>query len=459
MSETTVPSYSSEGISLLARNPAVARTLGRSAGKTGELKSAEQRDEYERGPDTWHGIDDEGHYSPASPEDWRGIDSANATSLVKKSKPKALGDKFRGPVFSVTDILKAPLEKGEAVHTETKAEQAVKQKLWTRPKDRLYLGDSLVSQSLYGKSQHVRDLITNDTELNRAYTGDVSHATENLRGEIAGAAAAQVTAVDATKLTNESELGRLILEDRGGLTDALQSSAARRDLIGADPGAELLQAARERVLNAVEPQLKNSGDIITEDVLRKYPLVALDLLTRPGLIRWVEENRDNARSLVQDAGRITEQVQSELPDRAEAIVGQNILPFTSDWFASNQGAAEVVVSDQAVGYSSPYGEYLISQKDELASTATQRTEATRYWRERGAAATNNALPDHLLEGSPSLSLLASKDTTVSSGLMADSANITAGYPDAAETSDLLTALQAYSIGLGERIYGVYERVA
>ncbi|MFH0883144.1 MAG: hypothetical protein V2A56_09165 [bacterium] len=459
MSKTTVPAYSTEGTNFLARNPAVARVLGRSGSRTDKLRQAEQRDAYERGPATWHGIDSEGYYNPDHPQDWRGLDSANAMLLHKTDKPTVLGDKFRGPIFSTTDILKAPLDKNEAVHTETEEEAAVKETLWASPEDRATLGDPLLSEALYGRSMNARDLIAHDTELNRAYTGDVSHATQNQRGEIADAAAFQVTGVKATDLFGEGELGRLILENRGGLSDTLNASESTRNLIGADPGNELQQASRERVLDTLLPKLQNSSDIITEDVLRDHPLAAMDLLSQPELINWVEGKRDNARSFVQDIGRTEEQVRSDLPDRAQAVVGEYAYPFSRDWFSQNTDAAEVVVADRVTGTSAPYSEHLLSQQDELSRLASQSTEAGKYWTQQAKQSTGSTLPGHLLETSPSLSLLAAKDHTVAMGLLSDAKMIHAGYPNVAETSDLLTALRAYSIGLGERIHGVYERVA
>lgn len=459
MSETTVPTYSDAGTSFLARNPAVARELGRSGSKTDQLKSAEERDAYERGAATWHGINDSGYYNPADPEDWRGIYSADSMSLTHTKKENALGDKFRGPIFSGTNVLKAPLDKGEIVHTETEQERAVKEKLWTRPEDRAYLGDPLLSPSLYGNSTNARDAIAHDTELNSAFTGNVSHATQNQRGEIADAAATQVTGVVATDLNNEGELARLILEDRGGLTDRLAQSQDARHLIGADPSTELLNASRDRVIAALIPQLNNSSDIVTEDILRQHPLAAMDLLSQPELISWVEGKRANARSFVQDIGTREEQVRADLPSRASKVVGETTYPFSSDWFTQHLDAAEIVVSDNVTGAANPYSEHLISQKDELAREASQAGEARKYWINQAKLATDNALPGHLIETSKSLSLLAAEDQPTAMGLIADAGTINAGYPNVAETSDLLTALRAYSIGLGERIYGVYERVA
>lgn len=450
-------SASAAGISFLANNPRLARALGRSQELTDSFIEAEEQDAEYRGPSTWHGIVSGGFYDPVDTEDFRGINTPSVGVFGKEDTPSPLGDNFRGPLFTVGNVLEGPVEEG--LHNRTPDSVALLETTRRTPGNRAYLGDTLLSPELYGDGTTVRDFIENNPELHDAFTGDTSRSTIQQPADLAYEASLLVPGSESEDFINEGDYSRMIVEDRGELGTLLAEDEELRNLIGREyPDEVIRDRARERVLDAVEPLLSNSEEILTRDWLEANPLVALDLLQRPGFRAWVEESHDNARSLLADADRISDRVRSELPGDAAALV--NAIPFDEEWFGSELTLAETVVADQATGADNRLGDWMHTQENTLEYETSGRELAGDYLVETSMTLTENALPRHLFTGSPALSLNTTAGDSVPFGLLADADNINASYPDSPLLSDITAAYRAWGFGYGERLHGTtYEGIA
>jgi len=459
MSENTTLNATFAGLSFLSRNTLLARAFGRDGVMTKRFSDSEEKDAYERSAATWNGLNESGVYDVGDVSDFRGLYSDGVTLLNGSNKSSSiLGERFVGPIFtSVENILERPVTSGNVVNAETEDEKSVLQKLRGDAEDRAYLGDEVLSDRLYSESTSVRDLISGESDLADAYTTDASQSASALPGQLNDYASLELLGIESGELVNEGELSRLITENRGEITDRLNNSSELRDLIGASAQETLLNEARDAVIDEVLPKLKNSSEILTEDVLRDNPLVALDLLQRPAFRDWVEEDTNNARSVLSDLDNISNRVRGEMIE--DAAITDRSTPYDKAWFETNTRFAEVMASERETGGDTNLREFIYGQQNDPLYEESANELAKEYWRERADKATGGVLPDHLTEESDSLALLAGSDEGVAGGLAADSEAINTSYPEGNNYTDALTAYRAWGLGLGDRLYGEYTRVA
>ncbi len=442
MSDTALLSVVNMGLSFLGRNTAVSKRLGAAESNNISFYEADQsdRDSHEIGK--FRGINPSSPFYTQPIGKFRGI----------YQQPKSYNSHYdplvaRQPASRLEYILDFF---GIRLETKTSETEAVENQRLTEPDDRVYLN---TDNAIY-------DLLTEPGDLNEAYVNVDETPGQTQEDELAAFTEEVIDhGIENSTWRAHPDLARLILENRGELADKLEESENLRDLITTSPDEVLLEASRERVREQVSEKLKNSADILDQDFLEEYPLVALRLLERPDLVSWVEENRDNALQLRADAGRITKEMQDRLAEEADSLV-QN-LPFTEDFFAANPNLAEAVWADTLTGYDQSIGTWLESKASLLPEDANMVALASGYWADRAKTATGGAgtIPEHLFDNNPPLSMMAALDQDVADSLAAEATAIQTMYPLKTSTSLPVLAYRAFGLGLGNRYYGDYQRVA
>lgn len=458
----SLTAVSDAALRFLGRNPRLARALGRDGDATTAFAEADKADRERRSLTNWRGLNESGPAESAPLQHWRGL-SLPYNGL---RTPKTVG-------FGITH--RDPRQ--EAVDGEMRESSA----------DRVYLQDPMlfdppklfsdlafddnpnqlgerVRRALYGTDvhteldeTHVRGLITSNHDLSQAYVNGHSAEARTLETDLANEAAWNTFGLVREDFVAEGPLARLVHENRGGLGDRLMDSEQLRSLVNTDSTGVMLEDRREEVLARLRPELENTGDILTGDFLEEHPLLSQELLRNDALLKWVEEDRDNARELRRDGDLFEARMREAIPQRAAQRV--NMDRFDQDWFASNMRVAETVTADDVLDREDPLGTYLQSRRGLLEEEAFAPRLVDGYWAEQAQKAAGDEVPGWLFERSTGLAMMTALHPDVASGLKDDAGAITASFDG--EDRDYLVrrAWQAYGLGLGERIYGEYQRVA
>lgn len=149
-------------------------------------------------------------------------------------------------------------------------------------------------------------------------------------------------------------------------------------------------------------------------------------------------------------------MRSRLADEAAARVVS--LPFTHSFFEDNTALAETVWNDQASNAENAAGSWLETVEDTLREEALPTDLAHSYWSDLAESLTDETIPDHLLTEDAVLGMIVSSDDQIASKWADESELINQAYPDLSSQSLKLIALRAYSLGIGDSLYGDYQRV-
>ncbi|MCB2200469.1 hypothetical protein KQI63_13760 [bacterium] len=422
----SIGSLSAVARSFLSRNLPVSRALGSSEARSQSFDEADRSDRSASSTSSpWHGIDSDGYYSPDDTSDFRGIG-------------------YLGKLIA----------SGHTLKNRNPNEVAVDDRAPGDPFDRAFLGDPTTFERYYGEDgAAARQLLADEAALREAFTEGRAGLENKLPDDLALFAALVIAATDQEDWLDDGELARLVLENRAGLAERIEEDPELKALLTADPEEVMVERSRERVLSDLLPQLANSGDILDEEFLRDHPLFALALLRDPGLLKFVEENRDQAYAIRRDAENIEARVQAELAEEADAIVGNS--PFTSYWFEEHDEWAEVVVSDYRTKHDQPLGQWMGTVEEMVTEDVIGQALARAYWVDLADAATSNVFPTSLFSDSDALSLMTVLSSDLAEALQEDSTTILESIPT---QTTALHAARAYGFGLGERSYGDYRRI-
>jgi len=416
----------------LARNLSILRGLGQDSKLSSDLTTARKADQKEAGAYTWYGIKDSGFYNPDSIEDFRGVKGIpriieNGDEISKSMKNHGANE------IEVDDYSRG------------------------NPYDRVYLGDPLLTEKLYGDDgSQVRNLFIEDDSLRSDLLDTSNQPSRNLTTELIAFAREVVPGLEVPEWAREGELARMVLENVGGLGDKIIENKDLRNLINTDSTDELINQSREAVLDELLPQIKNSSEIITEDFLRENPHIAFDLLANPESLHYVEEDLDQAREVVRYASESKNRIFDQMTANASSEVNQ--IPFSDDWFESNPEVAEIVASNKLTDSDNPLGQWMNRQEDYLQGESFSNDLIQKYWSDTAQSVTEDSLNSHLFEDSPTLSMLAVSNPEVRNLLVNNAVEINESYPDGNTNSPDLWVLRTYGIGLGENNYGDYQRV-
>ncbi len=419
MSATDTLAASEWGLRFLGRHPSLSRKIGSSADYTQSYLAADALDRDQADIGKFRGI------STSFPFSRNSLEDANQSLTLN-------------PAFA----------RGLELRTEDEAARAVDEVSRLIAEDQWYIRPD----------GEVRDLLSSEKDLQRAYTNDFQETGYKQEAQLAEFAGLVISAAtgDAEWLP-QPDVARLALENRGGFGDLLKDDDTLQSYLTTPADEVLLDESRERAKSAVLELLPNSSDILDEEFFDEFPLTALRLLERPDIVDWIERDTDNAKQFKQDAGLLTEEIRGRLSEEADKIVEND--PFDERFFDANLNLAEVVWADNLTGHENDYGTFL-NGVEVLREDAQATDLAAQYWTKQASKQVNNdSFPNHLFEQNNSLAMMAALNTDVSFALSAEAESIHISYPNKSGLSQVTRAFRGYGLGLGDRQYGDYLRVA
>ncbi len=439
MNGTDLLQVSSRAVGFLGRHVPVSRSLGGSGDRTDRFTAADSSDRDAMHIRNWSGILDDQPYQAGDLEDFRGLPQ------LSDLKTPLYYEQLTG-------------EQNWGVKHHDPRREAVDQKSALELRDAWFAGHPTFTEAVYGDGESaIRELLATDDALRSAYTrGRDANAYEQ-EMDLAAEAGFWFEGTEEADWRDQEDFARMALENRGGLADKLQASGSLRDMVGADGLEQLVSESRQRVLDELLPMLENSSDTITEEFLQQHPLTALELLDNSGLRRDVEEDPDKAAELVADADRIEGEVKGELAQRAASRINDDL--FNENWFTTEGALAEAVVSDGVTDADNSFADWLRVQEGYTYATARSPELIENYWADRAYGAVEGALDRRLFAENPSLAMMTSLNTEVAEDLASDADAIATAYPEGSELNGAVRAYRAYGLGLADRRFGTYTRVA
>jgi hypothetical protein len=433
MSLSDYLAVSSYATNFLGRHTRVSKALGGSADRTEKFSTADTNDRKNSSlKGEWYGLAKEGFYNPSPIEEFTGILEPYNSN------------------FSIDDVdLDTHEHNPNAIEVD-----AARNK---NPYDKALLGDDLIFGQLYGEDgSELREVMIEDDELREKFVnnnGNYDYLTER---DLAYLANEITPPADIEDWLKSGDLSRMTVEDRSQLVDKLNESEELVDLLSANPREELLSRSRERVLDELTPLLENTGDILDEEFLSEHPLFSLHILQDPAYLKWVEEDRDNAKAARRDAENIENVKREELAEIAESEVGQ--LPYTESWFNDNIDFAEIVVNDSEIDHDSQLGQWLNQNGNILPENASVTDLTNQYWSDTAFEKVEESVDQHLFDNSTALSMMSVLDENVAQSIINDSEKISLSFPNVSIPEKEAFAVLSYGLGLGHRVYGDYQRI-
>ena len=425
MTETYL-AVSSRAVEFLSRHPQVSRRAGGSAGLNDSFKQADSEDREAESIRKFRGLHPYGTFSTTEPGNFRGIGLDVPDSEIE-----------------------LPAYKKIKVHINVDEAKAMDRVSWNNLKELMYTR----------RGSEAGEVLEEPGTLNTAYVEGNPTPGLDQESEIAAYADTEIPGTDRETWVSQPDLARLALENRGELAERIADSDDLREALTAVPDDLALERARTRVREEVSGKLRNSSDILDEEFLEDNPLATLDLLQNPAKVKWVEENRENAKQYRRDAGRTAVSKRAELAgEAAERVQNQ---PFDETWFEGNLNVAETVVADAYTGHGDALGTFLETQGGTSREEASATRLASKYWAEIGKRETggDDGPPGFLFDENRSLAMMASIDSELAGALKADALSIRTSYPQAGPFQPETIAFRAYGLGLADRIYGNFQRVA
>ncbi len=434
---------SPRGTRFLGRNPSLSRNLGREEESYGRFESGDSYDREAHEIGRFRGVYPRSPFYTKPLDQFRGLNDSSTlyrtpnNGYHKDDPSPGLLDKSH-PLYGFNPEIRVTSENELSFN---KINQV-------NPLDTAYAFPS----------SQVRQLLISSNDLNEAYTSGNSSRDYAQENELSAYAQNEIIpGIDKNRLQSEPDLARMILENRGGLREKLDEDKNLREVFDISQLEFLLDQSRQRVRDELSEELRNSGDILDEDFIEYYPLASLNLLKNPDLIRWVEEDRENAYQYKQDAGRTEKIVKDSLAEEAADEV--QAFPYSTSFFEGNEELAEAVLSDRLTGYDHKLGSWLARQdsirhdksfapdiaEKYLADTAIQETGGSRH------------LPEHLFENNPTLSIMVLMDSDLAEDLKNDSMAVRISYPDRNKLDNRTIAYRAFGLGLADRKYGEFIR--
>ncbi|MBZ0263174.1 hypothetical protein K8I28_00775 [bacterium] len=442
---TTVLSVSDKGYRFLGKNTSVSSRLGNSSERSLDFMDADAIDLDDHQIDRFRGLDSHSPFYLNSTQSFRGLHDPPTFS-----RSSFQNSSFLQVSLSSTETIEELLD-GRKIRVNDRSEnsRAISREASKDPYDAVYTSED----------RNVHDVLAESDELTNAYVEGRTHNDLPHEDKLADLAEVIVgNGISADRWRQYPDLARLAVENRADFQDQLEESSELSDLMNAQPEDELLQRSREQVVEAVSEKLQNSSEILDEEFLNEYPLLALYLLRNPGLIEYIEQNTEFAEQYRADAGRITESMRDDLPELADEAVDSS--PFDEDYFAANPDMAEVVLNDAAADSSHPFATWL-EQQEIQRKEASPSTLAESYWLDRAREATRGEsnIPDFLFSDNPPLSMMASLNQSLADTLTNNSELLYTLFGDTSEDSLFRRAQRAYGLGLSQRINGEYQRIA
>ncbi|MDP8208008.1 MAG: hypothetical protein P9L92_15190 [Candidatus Electryonea clarkiae] len=434
----------STALKFLGRHQGLSRRTGYSSDNTNAFESAVEDDRKSADIGRFRGVDPYSPFYTRPVGEFRGIDTSSPMFRTPDgekhdSDPEPRLMEEEHPLYDLYP----------EIHTRNADEEAVDEVSSSNPYDSVFARED----------SEVRDLLTDTDDLNDSYVNDIPSKAQAQEYELAGYAENAIAAgVDKATWESQPDVARLALENRGSLADEIKDSDDFRDLLKESPDAVMLDESRKRVRNELSEKLRNSGDILDEEFMKEHPLAALNLLDRPDLVNWVEQDMDNARAYKRDAGLYDDQTRNRLGSEAAKRVESS--PFDEDWFDGNKGVAEAVWADSVTGHDDKVGTWMDSQETIQPEDAFAPELAGQYWsdiakRESGG---EDVIPEHLFDSNESLSMMTSLNGDFAESLQNSAEAITTSFPDFPSTSLTTVAYRGYGLGLADRSYGDYQRI-
>ncbi len=433
MSLSDYLAVSSYATNFLGRHTRVSKALGGSADRTEKFTTADSNDRKTVSTaGEWYGIAKEGFYNPDPTEEFTGI---------------------LDPFNSYYSIDNVDLD----THEHDPNAIAVDAARNRNPYDKALLGDDLIFEELYGEDgSELREVVIEDDELRENFVENDRSYDYRIEEELANLANEITPPAEIEDWLKSGDLSRLIVEGRAQLVDKLNESEELSDLLSSDPREELLSRSRERVQDELTPLLQNSSDILDEEFLSEHPLFALHILQDPAYLKWVEDDREHAKGARRDAENIENVKREELAEIAESEVGQ--LPYTESWFSDNIDFAEIVVSDSEINHDSQLGQWLNQNGNILPENASVADLTHQYWSDTAFEKVDENIDQHIFDNSSQLSMMTSLDGDVAESIKNDSEKISLSFPDVSIPDREAFAVLSYGLGLGNRVYGDYQRI-
>lgn len=449
--ESTTLVVSSHALEFLRKHSSLPRELGGSAARTDRFSAADTADRLSASLMNWRGVSGEGYLT------------ANETSS------------FRG--LAIRDQLYVNHLRDSASHALTDEERLVDEATARDPEDRVFAGDVVTDPIYYGSSAEMRALLKDEYVLQQAYLRDQRGGEYTRERDLATRAERLFPGAERVAWLREGELSRVLVENRGGIVERLNSEETLRQIIETVPQKVLVAESREEVLESLLPELENSDVVLTERFLQSHPMIALELLRNPGKRSWVEEDLDNARSMVTDANVLEAEFRERVQQRAAELI--RTFPFSNatfaeavdldeiqdqydagkdpaklvEWIEHHPDLAEVVVADTVTDRPYKLASWLEAQDDVSLTEAYASDLIHQYWVYRASEEDGGLIPDQVFQESSALAMLIASDRILRENLREEAGLLAKSFPSEAAFERILAVYQGYGLGLGDRNFG------